>query len=75
MAPFAPMAFFDLVLRGGTLIDGTAVRLPFRGWYLPDGQDMENHGAQPDVPVDQGVEGHAARPPHLHDAVGAQQGE
>jgi N-acyl-D-amino-acid deacylase len=23
MAPFAPMAFFDLVLRGGTLIDGT----------------------------------------------------
>jgi tricorn protease len=36
-----------------SLIDGTNVRLPFRGWYLPDGTDMENHGAQPDVPMDQ----------------------
>jgi len=36
-----------------TLIDGTTVRLPFRGWYLPDGTDMENNGAQPDVPVPQ----------------------
>ena len=39
---------------GGTsLIDGTFVRLPFRGWYLPDGTDMESHGAMPDVVVNQ----------------------
>ncbi|QDU68104.1 S41 family peptidase [Engelhardtia mirabilis] len=33
------------------LIDGTVVRRPFRGWYLPDGTDMEHHGALPDVDV------------------------
>lgn len=36
-----------------TLIDGTTVRTPFRGWYLPDGKDFENNGAKPDVPVQQ----------------------
>ncbi|MFO0827989.1 MAG: S41 family peptidase [Phycisphaerales bacterium] len=36
-----------------TLLDGTLVRLPFRGWYLPDGTDMENHGAMPDLVVPQ----------------------
>lgn len=36
-----------------TLIDGTRVRLPFRGWYLPDGTDMENNGAVPDLIVPQ----------------------
>lgn len=34
-----------------TLIDGTTVRTPFRGWYLPDGTDMENHGCVPDIEV------------------------
>lgn len=34
-----------------TLVDGTRVRLPFRGWYLPDGTDMENNGAIPDLRV------------------------
>ena len=34
-----------------SLIDGTTVRRPFRGWYLPDGTDMENNGAYPDIPV------------------------
>ncbi|MEZ5979370.1 MAG: S41 family peptidase [Planctomycetota bacterium] len=34
-----------------SLIDGSRVRMPFRGWYLPDGTDMESHGAQPDVLV------------------------
>jgi tricorn protease len=34
------------------LIDGTTVRRPFRGWYLPDGTDMESRGAIPDVIVD-----------------------
>ncbi|MEO1321304.1 MAG: S41 family peptidase, partial [Pseudomonadota bacterium] len=33
------------------LIDGTTVRRPFRGWFLPDGTDMENNGAMPDVVV------------------------
>ena len=32
-----------------TLIDGTNVRTPFRGWYLPDGKDFENNGAVPDI--------------------------
>ncbi|MBL4810747.1 MAG: PD40 domain-containing protein, partial [Phycisphaerales bacterium] len=36
-----------------SLIDGTSVRRPFRGWYLPDGTDMENNGAKPDVYVKQ----------------------
>lgn len=35
------------------LLDGTSVRMPFRGWYLPDGTDMENHGAVPDLRVPQ----------------------
>lgn len=33
------------------LVDGNFVRRPFRGWYLPDGTDMENNGAVPDVLV------------------------
>ena len=43
-----------VISTGGTqLIDGTWVRLPFRGWYLLDGTDMENHGAMPDIIVTQ----------------------
>ena len=38
---------------GTTLIDGTTVRIPYRGWFLPDGTNMENHGATPDVLVTQ----------------------
>ena len=38
---------------GAGLIDGTFVRLPFRGWYLPDGTDMEHNGAKPDIDVPQ----------------------
>lgn len=34
-------------------LDGTSVRTPFRGWFLPDGTDMENHGAVPDLLVPQ----------------------
>lgn len=34
-----------------SLIDGTRVRLPFRGWFLPDGTDMESNGAIPDLEV------------------------
>ena len=34
-----------------SLVDGTTVRMPFRGWYLPDGTDMEENGAMPDFVV------------------------
>lgn len=44
----------SVISTGGfTLVDGTRVRLPFRGWYLPDGTDMENNGAMPDLVVEQ----------------------
>ena len=44
--------FGGVISTGGTtLVDGTRVRLPFRGWFLPDGTDMENHGAVPDLDV------------------------
>lgn len=36
-----------------SLIDGTTIRRPFRGWYTPDGRDMDVFGAVPDVRVDQ----------------------
>ncbi len=39
--------------RVAVTIDGTTVRIPFRGWFLPDGTNMENHGATPDVLVTQ----------------------
>ncbi len=53
-----------------TLIDGTTVRLPFRGWYLPDGRDMENNGAQPDLPIPQTPTAEAAgEDPQLEAAV------
>ena len=52
---------------------GTYVRLPFRGWYtLPDGRDMENHGAEPGVKVRVTPEDEAAgRDPQLDAAVRA----
>jgi tricorn protease len=39
---------------GTTLIDGSWLRLPFRGWYVNDGTllDMELHGCPPDWPVE-----------------------
>lgn len=43
-----------------TLVDGTRVRQPFRGWYLPDGTDMENNGAVPDILVPQTPEDEVA---------------
>jgi tricorn protease len=45
---------------GMRLIDGTFVRLPFRGWYLPDGTDMEDGGAVPDIIVPQTPEAESA---------------
>jgi len=34
-----------------TLIDGTTLRTPFRGWILPDGRDEDANGAQPDINI------------------------
>ncbi len=45
---------------GFRLIDGTRVRLPFRGWFLPDGTDMENYGAEPDIDIEQTPESEVA---------------
>jgi len=36
-----------------SLLDGTTVRMPTRGWYLLDGKDMEMNGAVPDIMVRQ----------------------
>ncbi len=53
-----------------TLIDGATVRRPFRGWYLPDGTDMEHHGATPDLAVEQTPEDEiAGRDRQLEQAV------
>ncbi len=65
-------ATFGGVISTGafSLIDGTNVRMPFRGWYLPDGTDMESHGAQPDVDVPQTPADEAAgKDPQLEAAV------
>jgi tricorn protease len=34
--------------------------MPFRGWYLLDGTDMENNGAMPDLVVPQTPQDEAA---------------
>ena len=53
-----------------SLVDGTTVRTPFRGWYLPDGTDMELHGAMPDLVVPQTPESECAgADPQLETAV------
>jgi tricorn protease len=50
-----------VISTGGTaLIDGTFVRLPLRGWFLPDGTDMENNGAVPHIIVEQTPEDEVA---------------
>jgi len=38
---------------GVALIDGTTVRMPGRGWWTPDGKNMELNGAMPDLLVPQ----------------------
>ncbi|MBL0926436.1 MAG: PD40 domain-containing protein [Phycisphaerales bacterium] len=42
------------------LIDGTTIRTPGRGWFLPDGTDLENNGALPDITVPQTPEDESA---------------
>jgi tricorn protease len=43
-----------------SLVDGTTVRMPFRGWYLAGGVDMEENGAMPDFVVPQTPEAESA---------------
>ncbi len=44
----------SVISTGGTsLIDGTYMRLPFRGWYVLDDTDMEEQGAIPHLIVPQ----------------------
>lgn len=66
--------FGAVISTGGyQLIDGTHVRMPFRGWFtLPDGIDMELNGAVPDVrvPVTPADEA-AGRRPQLDAAIRA----
>ena len=66
-------SFGGVISTGGTsLIDGTFVRVPFRGWYLPDGTDMENNGVMPDIDVPMTPADEAAgRDPQLDAAVRA----
>lgn len=50
-----------VISTGGIeLLDGTTCRMPFRGWYLLDGTDLENHGAMPDLVVPQTPQDEAA---------------
>ncbi|QOJ00669.1 MAG: PD40 domain-containing protein [Phycisphaeraceae bacterium] len=53
-----------------SLIDGSTIRTPFRGWYLPDGRDLENNGARPDLDVPMTPDAEAqGRDPQLEAAV------
>ena len=63
---------FGAVISTGAygLIDGSNMRTPFRGWYLPDGTDMENHGCMPDIVVPQTPEDEVSgKDPQLEAAV------
>lgn len=52
------------------LLDGGRIRMPFRGWYLPDGTDMENNGTVPDLDVPMTPDDEVAgRDPQLEAAV------
>jgi tricorn protease len=55
----------DRILDAGTL------RVPFRGWFLPDtGEDMEMNGAEPHIVVEAGPEDTVkGRHPQLRKAV------
>lgn len=73
--PLVGTATYGGVISTGSyrLIDGAIVRMPGRGWYtLPDGIDMENHGAEPDLDVPVTPEDEVAgRRPQLDAAIRA----
>lgn len=50
-----------VISTGGTsLLDGTTVRLPNRGWFTLDGKNMELNGAMPDLLIPQTPEAETA---------------
>lgn len=52
--PLVGMTTFGAVISTGSygLIDGSRIRMPFRGWYtVPGGEDMDVVGAEPDIKV------------------------
>ena len=54
------------------LLDYGTFRVPGRGWFLFDGSDMENNGAEPDIEVDlTPADEEAGRDPQLDAAVDA----
>jgi len=54
------------------LLDYGKMRLPSRGWFLPDGSDVENNGVLPDIEVDlTPADEEAGRDPQLDAAVKA----
>ena len=53
-AELMELANHTALITGGTaLIDGTTVRIPYRGWFLPDGASEERNGAIPDLLIQQ----------------------
>lgn len=71
--PLVGMTTYGAVISTGgyNLLDGTLVRMPFRGWWtLPEKQDMDVHGAEPTnkVPVTPADE-EAGRRPQLDEAI------
>lgn len=52
------------------LLDFGTFRVPFLGWFLFDGTDLETHGVKPDIEVDVTPEDQAAgRDPQLETAI------
>ena len=55
-----------------SLLDYGNMRIPSRGWFLPDGSDIENNGVVPDIEVDlTPADEEAGRDPQLDAAVKA----
>ena len=54
------------------LLDYGTIRLPSRGWFLPDGSDIEGNGVVPDIEVDlTPADEEAGRDPQLDAAIDA----
>ncbi|MCA9244710.1 MAG: hypothetical protein KDA32_12180, partial [Phycisphaerales bacterium] len=73
--PLVGMTTWGAVISTGAyqLIDGSMIRMPFRGWYtLPAKRDMELGGAEPTVKVEEGpADEQAGRQPQLDAAIKA----
>lgn len=73
--PLVGMQTFGAVISTGAfqLIDGTNIRMPFRGWYtIPGDKDMEDEGARPDLLILESPDDeHHGRRPQLDAAIRA----